>query len=188
MQPLSVLIVDDFEDFRRFLRLALQEKSEYQIIAEGVRRAGSRPASRRTAPRFDSAGYRIAHTEWHRSRSTNTQSFPWIQNTLCEPGRLGRFVSSHLMCMRAQGLTRGQPLNRLGHRKRGAPQKCKRHVKQFSRANSLPRFALRCEERAQSEAARRLTGVRDYPPVSTIVVRIGGADRSAQGLSSTIAL
>jgi DNA-binding NarL/FixJ family response regulator len=36
-----------------------------------------------------------------------------------------RFVSSHLMCMRAQGLTRGQPLNRLGHRKRGAPQKCK---------------------------------------------------------------
>ena len=47
MQPLSVLIVDDFEDFRRFLRLALQEKSEYQIIAEGVRRAGSRPASRR---------------------------------------------------------------------------------------------------------------------------------------------
>ena len=34
MQPFSVLIVDDSEEFRNFLRLALQEKCEYRIIAE----------------------------------------------------------------------------------------------------------------------------------------------------------
>ena len=39
-----------------------------------------------------------------------------------------QFVSSHLKGMRARGLTHGQQLKRLGHRKRGAPQECKRQV------------------------------------------------------------
>ena len=51
----------------------------------GLRWIRSGSASRRTATGLDSARHRASIAEWNRSRATNSQGFPRIQNTLRKP-------------------------------------------------------------------------------------------------------
>jgi DNA-binding NarL/FixJ family response regulator len=157
LKPFSALIVDDYEDFRRFLRVELQEKGECRAIAEAsdgleaVQRAeelqpdlilldiglptlNGIEAGRRI--RKVSPSSKILFVSQERSAEI-------VQKVLDELGAGGyllkldaaellgavnavlrgtRFVSSHLKCTRARRPTRRH------HRKRGAPQKCRRQV------------------------------------------------------------
>lgn len=144
--PLSVLIVDDFEDFRRFLRLALQENSEYQIIAEASDGLEAVQQAEELHPDLIlldiglptlngiEAGRQIRKVS-PRSKIlfvSQEGSADIVHVALDQLGADGyllkldaaellgaidavlqgtQFVSSHLKCMRAQGLTHGQPLN-----------------------------------------------------------------------------
>jgi DNA-binding NarL/FixJ family response regulator len=103
-----VLVVDDYEPFRRFVCSTLEKRRDSQGHRRGLRRIRSGSKGRRTATGLDCARHRASNTEWNRSRSTNPHALPRIQNTLCSQessadvvkklsawGALGYVVKAH---------------------------------------------------------------------------------------------
>ena len=81
-----VLVVEDFEPFRRSICSKLGENPELLVIGEASDGLESCLQSGRTATGLGIAGHRTSETEWNRGRSTASQTCPEIQNNFRDSG------------------------------------------------------------------------------------------------------
>src|SRR5579864_1289960 len=79
-----ILVVDDFEPWRRYVSTALQTNPKLEIIGEALDGLEAVLKTPTTTTRPDLAGHRTSETEWNRSLQANPRAFPQVQNSLCK--------------------------------------------------------------------------------------------------------
>ncbi len=82
--PIRILVVDDFEPFRRFVCSTLLKRPGLQVVGEDIGRTGGDPESRRAQPDLIVLEHWVTEAQWNRGRSTNTRPSSPIQNNLLE--------------------------------------------------------------------------------------------------------
>jgi hypothetical protein len=85
-----VLVVEDFEPYRRFICSKLGRNPDLQVVGEVSDGLGSGSQSRRLATELDFVGCRIANPVWNRSGSMKPHTLSRIQNNFRESGMLCR--------------------------------------------------------------------------------------------------
>ena len=80
MSLIRILVVDDFKDWRRQVRLLLQARPRMASHRRSVGWIRSRSEGRRTEAGFDCAGHRSPEFEWNRSCPADTTTLPQLQN------------------------------------------------------------------------------------------------------------
>jgi len=82
--PASILLVDDFEPWRRSVRSSLEPHQQLQIVGE-ARRIRSRPKGPGVEAGPDFAGYRSPQPERNRSRKSDRSTGSRSENPLRNP-------------------------------------------------------------------------------------------------------
>src|SRR6266513_3067262 len=75
---ICILVVDDYEPWRRFVSTRLHKQPELQVMGEAL--DGLEGPT--TTPRPNLARHRASFTELNRSRAPNPRAFPEVQNSL----------------------------------------------------------------------------------------------------------
>ena len=84
---LRVLLVDDYEPFRRFVCSTLRKRPALQIVGETSDGLEAVQKAEELRPDLIVLDIELptANAEWNRSRSTNTKAVPRIQDTFYKP-------------------------------------------------------------------------------------------------------
>jgi len=83
-RPLSsirILIADDYADWRRLIRLLLQTRPEWQVVAETSDGLEAVRKVEDLKPRLDFAGHRSPEVKWNRSCLADSTTLSQLQNS-----------------------------------------------------------------------------------------------------------
>ena len=85
MASVRVVVVEDHEQFRRFICSTLEKAPELQVVGIVSDGLAAVQKAEELQPDLILLDIGLPNAEWNRSRSTNPQALPRIQDTFCEP-------------------------------------------------------------------------------------------------------
>ena len=85
MALVRIVVVEDHEQFRRFICSTLEKAPELQVVDIASDGLAAVQKAEELQPDLILLDIGLPNAEWNRSRPTNPQALPRIQDTFCKP-------------------------------------------------------------------------------------------------------